>query len=380
MLDVLLEATALPNLHPALVHFPIALTAVALLFDALLFARRHWVSLDASGALLWVLAAAGAGAAYLAGEQAAEQAGLLEGVTEVALGKHADAAYATLIALSLFALFRVWLAWRDRGADRAAGGALRALGLLGALGVQGLVAYTGDLGGALVYRHGIAVSRPRAEAPVAAPQPDALAPATVAGGPRFLEDGSFIWSPGARDVFALGETLEPLGPAAVQVVRQAPGSQGISLETSGRALLALPGSWQDARIEATTDVSGFVGTVGLGARVDGETSGGLVRFATDGGAALVALRQGQEEILDEAEGRRLPLGQVTIALSVSGRHWKGFVDGRTVVHGHASLPSPGRMALLLDGTGTLRVVSVRITPLNETTGAGTARGEAAPQH
>jgi uncharacterized membrane protein len=121
MLDALLEATALPNLHPALVHFPIALAAVALLFDAVLLARRRWVSLDASGAFLWALAAAGAGAAYLAGEQAAEEAGLLESAAEVALGKHADAALATLIALSLFALFRVWLAWRDHGADRAAG-------------------------------------------------------------------------------------------------------------------------------------------------------------------------------------------------------------------------------------------------------------------
>jgi uncharacterized membrane protein len=118
MLDALLEATALPNLHPAVVHFPIALAAVALLFDAVLFARRRWVSLDASGAFLWVLAAAGAGAAYLAGEQAAEDAGLLESAAEEALGKHADAALATLIALSLFALFRVWLAQRSAGVRR----------------------------------------------------------------------------------------------------------------------------------------------------------------------------------------------------------------------------------------------------------------------
>jgi uncharacterized membrane protein len=379
MLDALLEATALPNLHPALVHFPIALAAVALLFDAILFARRRWVSLDASGAFLWALAAAGAGAAYLAGEQAAEEAGLLESAAEVALGKHADAALATLIALCLFALFRVWLAWRDRGADRAASGLLRAFGLVGALAAQGLVAYTGDLGGGLVYRHGIAVSRSGAEVLAAAPQPDALAPATDASAPGFLEDGSFAWSPEAGDVSALGETLEPLGTAAVQVVREAPGSEGITLATSGRALLAFPGSWGDARIEARIDVSNFRGSVALGARLDGETSGGLLRFATDGGAALVALRQGQEKILDEAE-RRLPAGEVTVALSVSGRHWKGFLDGRSVVHGHASLPAPGRMALLLDGTGMLRVVSVRITPMNEMTAAGTGRGEPVHQH
>jgi uncharacterized membrane protein len=378
MLDGLLEATALPNLHPALVHFPIALVAVALLFDAVLFARRRWVSLDASGAFLWVLAAAGAGAAYLAGEEAAEEAGLLEGAAEVALGKHADAALVTLIALGLFALFRVWLAWRDRGADRLAGGALRTLGLLGALAVQGLVAYTGDLGGALVYRHGIAVSRAGAEAVVAAPQPDALAPA-AAGTPRFREDGSLVWSPRAGEVSALGSTLEPLGPAEVEVVREASGSEGISLATSGRALLALPGTWENARVEARIDVSGFMGSVGLGARVDGEANGGLVRFHSDGRAALVALRQGHEEVLDEAE-ERLPAGEATVALSVSGRHWKGFVDGRSLVHGHASLLGPGRMALLLDGTGTLRVLSVRITPMEDRTAAGTGQREPAHQH
>jgi uncharacterized membrane protein len=379
MLDALLEATALPNLHPAVVHFPIALAAVALLFDVVLFAGRRWVSLDASGAFLWVLAAAGAGAAYLAGEQAAHEAGLLESAAEVALGRHADAALATLIALSVLALFRVWLAWRDRDEDLAVGGALRAFGLVGALAVQGLVAYTGDLGGALVYRHGIAVSRSNAETPVSASWPDTLAPATAGSAPRYLEDGSMIWIPRAGDASALGETLEPLGPATVRVVRQPPGSQGISLQSSGRVLLALPGSWEDARIEARIDVSRFAGTVGLGARVDGETGGGLIRFATDGGAALVALRQGGEEILDEAE-RRLPVGEVTVALSVSGRHWKGFVDGRSVVHGHASLPAPGRTALLLDGTGTLRVVAVRITPMNEMAAAGTARRDPAHQH
>lgn len=45
MLDALLEATVLPNLRPALVHFSIALAGVALLFDAVLFAKPRWVAL-----------------------------------------------------------------------------------------------------------------------------------------------------------------------------------------------------------------------------------------------------------------------------------------------------------------------------------------------
>ena len=35
MFDALFALTALPNLHPALVHFPIALSVVALLFDSI---------------------------------------------------------------------------------------------------------------------------------------------------------------------------------------------------------------------------------------------------------------------------------------------------------------------------------------------------------
>jgi hypothetical protein len=54
----------------------------------------------------------------------------------------------------------------------------------------------------------------------------------------------------------------------------------------------------------------------------------------------------------------------TLGLSAVGRHWKGFMDGVTVVHGHSQLPVSGRAALLLDGAGTVRLISVRISPVN----------------
>lgn len=65
MNDWLSTWTSLPNLHPALVHFPIALAPVAVLFDvasAVRFRTRSW--LDQAATSLWVLAAVGAGAAY----------------------------------------------------------------------------------------------------------------------------------------------------------------------------------------------------------------------------------------------------------------------------------------------------------------------------
>jgi uncharacterized membrane protein len=107
MMDALFELTALPNLHPALVHFPIALAAVALLFEAAVWIRWRSASADWSAAALWVLAAAGAGAAYLAGRVAADGVGTLPAAAEATLASHADAALATLSALGLLALLRV---------------------------------------------------------------------------------------------------------------------------------------------------------------------------------------------------------------------------------------------------------------------------------
>jgi len=56
--DDLFALTALPNLHPALVHFPIALSVVALLFEAAVWVRWYSAPADRCAAVLWILAAA----------------------------------------------------------------------------------------------------------------------------------------------------------------------------------------------------------------------------------------------------------------------------------------------------------------------------------
>lgn len=374
MMDALLALTALPNLHPALVHFPIALSAGALLFDLAVFSRWRWAPADRSAAALWVLAAAGAGAAYAAGDAAADGIGALSAGAEATLASHADAALATLSALGLIALLRVWLVWRHAGEERTPRDPLRLAALVGAVMVQGLVAYTGDLGGALVYRHGVAVARPG---------PDAADRARVAGpreglatgeGVSHLEDGSLVWTPSPGDAAALGGLLEPFAPSALRVGAATEGGKGLPLVASGRTLLGLPGSWEDVQLDMRVDASEFQGSVALGARVEGDSGGGFLRIRSDGAAQLVARRDGKERILDEAE---IPLsgGETTIGLSAIGRHWKGFADGRTVVHGHARLPDADRAALLLDGTGTIRLISLRISPVDTERTPAEAREE-----
>jgi hypothetical protein len=153
----------------------------------------------------------------------------------------------------------------------------------------------------------------------------------------------------------------------------------LSLLVSGRTLLVFHDVWEDIQLEARVDLSGFDGALALGARVAGDSIGGFVRIRSDGTTTLVARRAGEDEILDEAHSS-LSGGEKTLGLSAVGRHWKGFMDGVTVVHGHGQLPASGRVALLLDGTGTVRLISVRISPVNAGKTDEKAREEHSQDH
>jgi len=363
MFDDLFAVTSLPNLHPALVHFPIALSVVALVFEAAVWIRWYSAPVDRSAAALWILAAAGGGATYAAGRAAADSVGALSPAAEAALASHADAGLATALALAVLALLRAWLAQRDAAKARAQRGALRSVALLGALMVQGVVAYTADLGGALVFRHGVAVSKRPAQGAIPKTSMSSQHESATPSGFVHLEDGSIVWKPHSGEEAALGEILTPIGATAVRVSTAPADTEGLLLVVSGRTLLVLPDTWEDLQLEVQVDLSEFDGTIALGARVAGDSTGGFVRIRSDGTTVLFARRAGEDEILDEARAS-LSGGEKTLGLSAGGRHWKGYIDGATVVHGHSQLPASGRVALLLDGAGMIRLISVRISPVN----------------
>lgn len=156
---------ALPNLHPAVVHLPIALLPAAVLFDLMCLAAPTWTWLDRGAAALYALAACGAGGAYLAGESAEESLGPIPAAVRAVLRDHQHLARLTLIACIVLALLRLALAWRDRDRPRIGVGPLRLLVAAAALGAVLLLADTADHGGALVYRHGVGVTAASPPAP-----------------------------------------------------------------------------------------------------------------------------------------------------------------------------------------------------------------------
>lgn len=145
------------ELHPAIVHFPIALTVVGALGAlAYLFIPRDWLRWFAP--ILLSLAFLGAGAAYFSGKAAADRAEAI-GVPEAAVDQHEETG---LWALGVVGL-ACFLSWATHARRRG-----QWVSALVAIVAAGLVLWNGHLGGKLVFVHGAGRVNP---APAATGQP-----------------------------------------------------------------------------------------------------------------------------------------------------------------------------------------------------------------
>jgi uncharacterized membrane protein len=176
MIDWILRASELPNIHPALVHFPMALLPVAIGFDLVGWVRalRGRPGGDGATVALYVLAALGAWASVWAGEEAEESlSGLPRSVHDL-IHEHEEWAERFLYTIAVVALARVAVAWWGRRGRPVSRGVLlgaRAAVLVGALVALRLLAGTADRGGGLVFRAGVAVMAvPAEEASPTAPE------------------------------------------------------------------------------------------------------------------------------------------------------------------------------------------------------------------
>ena len=131
------------DLHPAVVHFPVALAVVGAAAELFYLVLRQPV-IRWFGPILLTLALMGSGVAYFSGKAVGDKAEH-QGVPGAAVDKHETSCLWALGTLGLATL----LSWAVRPTGRGLW-----LATLVALAAAGLTVYTGYLGGELVYRHG----------------------------------------------------------------------------------------------------------------------------------------------------------------------------------------------------------------------------------
>ena len=373
-----MDFPSLPNWHPAFVHFPIALAPLALFFDvgALLMRKAEW--LERAATAVWVLAAVAGFVAYETGESAADGLVGVPASVEPLIGTHSDWGHWAFYGLAGFAVVRLVVALRDRDREKIW---LRWALLLPAAAVFGVVAYTAELGGQLVYGHGVAVtvSSPNKttdelraistlgeDVPSSVPETASEDSAGEATDPserlHVANDGTAVWKPASTDSAALGSLITALAGTTLESVRATEDDgAGLVLESAGDSWLALPGSFADVRVEAELDLTGFEGEIGLFHHAQGPNATGFLVQSTDGTQSLFEIRDETSDL--DTKDFTAPEGTFVLAVSAAGKHLKGLVDGATVTHGHIDPGPDGRVGLLLRGEGTVRILRLSAEPL-----------------
>jgi uncharacterized membrane protein len=140
----------MPNLHPLIIHFPIALTIVILACDSIGFFLKRKAFFEV-GTILSVFALAGALAAVISGLVAEDSAWKTAQVREI-LEDHEAAAYIFLGFMALYTAFRI--VFRHKITEK-----LGWLSLILALWGAAIVARVGYLGGEMVFTYGTAVKQ-----------------------------------------------------------------------------------------------------------------------------------------------------------------------------------------------------------------------------
>lgn len=144
-----------PNVHPLLVHFPIALLITAAGLDVLGWVLRRNRPLRNAATLLYVLGTGAAVATYFTG-RAASQTVWLPGMAHAIVKEHWDWAFRTVWFFAIVTGVRlVLLRPSRRDPSPAIIGALALAGLVG----LGLLRETGDRGSQLVYQYGVGIVR-----------------------------------------------------------------------------------------------------------------------------------------------------------------------------------------------------------------------------
>ena len=152
----------MPNVHPVLVHFPIALIFIAVLCDliGIIFRKNPFIF---TANILTAFAALGAAAAVISGSLA-ENSVWHPGAAHELLETHEIVGYVFLGIMVVFAIFRFAVGEKIYG---RAGWIAVLIGVVTAA----IVSYGGYLGGEIVYTHGTGVR----EAQAATARADSLA-------------------------------------------------------------------------------------------------------------------------------------------------------------------------------------------------------------
>ncbi len=347
----------MPNMHPMVVHFPIALILTAFIVDLVALSFRRFLSLPKVSTILYFLGALGTVAAVVSGESAVETVSI-SGQANSILSDHENVAEITMWFFLIYAAMRVFLWWLSFRLILWV-----PLSIVGGVGLLPLV-QTSSLGGRLVFEQGVGITMVDSMAAILQENEKELV--RMGRVPEFsglAEDGGWQWSAGANAANTFKSIFEVTqGDLIAETILDSAKNAHFAITIKQSPLMITYGSpVSDIELLAEIDRSKFVGSVRLLHHIQDSLT---YHYMEIEGASLRlgALVSGVEEVQDEATLSD-SLGTARYRVVADQTHFRGYVNGEMMVHGHGRVPDPGVAGIILMGSGTITLETMNLTVL-----------------
>jgi len=354
-----------PNIHPLLVHFPIALLFTAVLLDAIaLLFRKKTPALQIGAVIVYVLGALGALAAFFTGREAADSV-QLPAAAQTILTEHADLGTWTVWFFGIYALVRIGVLLFDKKARVALWLPLLFVGAGGLF----LVWETAEHGAQMVFQHGVGVQVVEVENPVEHEHDDngdehehSEADSAATATPTVAENGSWTWQPtgSAKGMDRVFNWLSGSGEAASIRTEGDRGSVLALQPADTPQFFVYDQPLASLQADVLVNLDDFDGSFRLTHHVqDADTYGFLA--IEDGMMKQGRVDNGEMTVMEEKPFTAS--GWQTLRVVADKTHFRGYADGTLITHGHGDAPAPGTVGLRLDGTGIAFIKSLDVQSL-----------------
>jgi uncharacterized membrane protein len=378
-----------PNIHPILVHFPIALLVVAVIMDAAaLFLKERSVAYSAA-VILFVAGALGALAAFFTGRDAGDNVSI-PALAQTTLTDHADWALLTVWFFGLFAIIRLGLSWYERKNDVILGRKIDiVIFILGAAGLF-LLVQTGDNGAKMVFQYGVgtqltvsdsmsdmdeseehehddgaAEEHEHDDGATEEHEHDESAAeehehdAAMSVNTVVDDNGSWAWTPGSDD-FDLGSSFEFVQGTMGDLITASAGTGIITLSSNGPVLFVQDSDLVSIEANVVINTDDFDGSVRLIHHVQDASTYDFLSLE-NGMIRQGRSTAGKDDVFDEKAYSGT--GWKTLRAVGDGTHFRGYIGDELLVHGHGDELPAGPVGLRLEGLGSVQLKGMGATVL-----------------
>lgn len=343
-----------PNIHPMLVHFPLAIFFFAAFMDLLtFFLDKKWWD-EKKTAVTYFIGAVAAVIVYFTGKMAADSIEIPK-VAYDAVGGHAGWAEWTIWFFGIYAVVRLVMSAIGKVENNKVHVTFFLLSLIGLF----FLYETGEHGAKLVFNYGLGTSHPTEQ------KTGTVASEDESNG--FSRDSTgWSWSAGPNAPKVFSEHFRSLtkDTAASKPALISRDSTGFLQFSGNRNFFATTNNdYHNFQLDVELSGKSLDGDLYLIHHVRDAQNYDFMVLHPDGSASLGRMHNGSKETIEEGNGSWGKLQHIRFVNS--GEHQRGYVNGDLILHGHTEAAPAGGVGLKTEGMSKLQIRKMQLSKLDK---------------